>query len=265
MRHVHLFAKGRRLKSAFHHTAAPSSGGPQNPADAAHQQVALRRLQDAAGAGDLATVKAMVAAGADAAAVLEGPMAALCTTALHAAAGRGQIAVLAWLLEEAGLAADHCPAAIKTRHRALMSAALGGHAEAAALLIAHGADINARDYKSETALYMAADKGHAAVVKILLGAGADTSLRDRFGLRAQDVCCNNPAEAMTPRARTQLHGDILDLFYQAQKDAAAARVADLSALAQDITVSALRLKTDDMRDDTSKPQNAGGKPRRRAA
>lgn len=264
MRYVHLFAKGRRLKRAFHHTAAPHAGAPQNSAGATHQQV-LRRLHDAAGAGDLSTVKAMVAAGADPAAVREGPMAALCTTALHAAAGRGQRAVLGWLLDEAGLAADHCPAAIQTRHRALMLAAGGGHAEAAALLIAHGADVNARDYKSETALYMAADKGHANVVKILLAAGADASLRDRFGLCAQDVCCNNPAEALTPRARTQLHGDILDLFYQAQKDAAAARLANLSVLAQDITVFPLRLKTDGNKASKSKPDNSGDKPRRRAA
>ncbi|MDP2205324.1 MAG: ankyrin repeat domain-containing protein [Alphaproteobacteria bacterium] len=269
MRHVPLFAKGRRLKRAFHHTAAPL-GAPQNPA-AATQQQALRRLHDEAGAGDLPAVKAMVAAGADPAAALEGPMASLCTTALHAAAGRGQMAVLAWLLDEAGLAADLCPAEIKTRHRALMSAALSGQAEAAALLMSHGADVNARDYKSETALHMAADKGHAAVVKILLDAGADVSLRDRFGLRAQDVCCNNPADALSARARTQRHGDILDLFHQAQQARAALQTADLSVLAADVTIFPLRLKTEKGKagpndnGGKSRPGNNGAKSRRRAA
>ncbi|MFN7113985.1 MAG: ankyrin repeat domain-containing protein [Alphaproteobacteria bacterium] len=261
MLHVHLFAKGRCLKRAFHHTAASGQGAAHNTADALQQQ-ALRRLHDAAGAGDLPAVKSIVAAGVDPAAALEGPMASLCTTALHAAAGRGQLAVLAWLLDEAGLAADLCPAAIKTKHRALMSAALGGHTEAVRLLISRGADVDARDYKSETALYMACDKGHAAVVKILLDAGADISVRDRFGLRAQDVCCNNPADTLNARARTQRHGDILDLFRHAQQARRAAQTADLAVLAADITVFPLRLRADK---DKAGPNGKGGKPRRRAA
>lgn len=239
------------MKSAFHHTAVPATGAAPSAADIA----ALRRLHAAVAAGDLPAVKALVAAGADPAAALEGPMPSLSSTALHVAAGRGQTAVLAWLLDQ-GISADHCPAALKTRHRALMSAALGGHTAAAALLLARGAAANARDYKSYTALHMASDKGHADVVAVLLDAGADPSLRDRFGLRAQDVCCNNPAEAMDATARRRLHRDLLDLFYQASQTCAQKDAADPAVLAEDVTVFPVRLGA---------PDDKKGKARRRAA
>ena len=46
-------------------------------------------------------------------------------------------------------------------------------AECARILIAHGADVNARDHIGKTRLYWSAVKGHAATAEVLLEAGAD--------------------------------------------------------------------------------------------
>jgi acyl-CoA-binding protein len=53
-----------------------------------------------------------------------------------------------------------------------------GHAEVADLLLASGADINARDDCGQTALHYAASCGHVAVVRLLLQRGADPSVSD---------------------------------------------------------------------------------------
>ena len=64
----------------------------------------------------------------------------------------------------------------------LMAAARGGGAAAVRLLLAHGADVDARDgWRRQTALMMAAGnhEPHADVVRILLAHGADVHLRSR--------------------------------------------------------------------------------------
>ena len=63
----------------------------------------------------------------------------------------------------------------------LATAALMGHTEIVALLLEHGADINARSRDGGTALHAAAFLGRAEIVKLLLDKGADTALRSNMG------------------------------------------------------------------------------------
>ena len=55
---------------------------------------------------------------------------------------------------------------------ALMSAARNGHTECARLLIDAGADANAKDEDGETALSLAMKEGHAEIADMLRNAGA---------------------------------------------------------------------------------------------
>ena len=63
----------------------------------------------------------------------------------------------------------------------LATAALMGHTELVALLLEHGADINARSQDGGTPLHAAAFLGRAETVKLLLEKGADTTLRSNMG------------------------------------------------------------------------------------
>ena len=69
----------------------------------------------------------------------------------------------------------------------LMAAARGGGAAAVTLLLAHGADVDARDgWRRQTALMMAAGnhEPHPEVVRILLAHGADVHVRSRSAAEA---------------------------------------------------------------------------------
>ena len=68
----------------------------------------------------------------------------------------------------------------------LAVAALMGHTEVVALLLEHGADVNAKSRDGGTALHTAAFLGRAETVKLLLDKGADTTLRNNMGGTAID-------------------------------------------------------------------------------
>ena len=63
----------------------------------------------------------------------------------------------------------------------LHSALRRGHVDVALLLLEHGADANAQDYKKRTPLLLASEGGHADVVRVLLKQGVDIEGRDGEG------------------------------------------------------------------------------------
>jgi ankyrin repeat protein len=67
---------------------------------------------------------------------------------------------------------------------ALMYAAAGGHEQICDILLAHGADANARHKQGGTALLEAATNGSTRVIEALLKAGADPFVVDDDGVTA---------------------------------------------------------------------------------
>jgi ankyrin repeat protein len=99
-------------------------------------------------------------------------------TDAHSAADTGDVAGLSKLLKrrpelvEAKEVGDHTP---------LHLAAWSGHADAAEVLLAHGAKIGAPDVCGWTPLHTAAVRNHINVVKLLLAKGAEVNAKDRTG------------------------------------------------------------------------------------
>ena len=86
-----------------------------------------------------------------------------------------------------------------------MFAALERHPAAIKLLLASGADVNARNNLKSTALILAAQMGDPATVKLLLEKGAEVEVRDEWGytallyaarLRTMILLCSIPCSPM---------------------------------------------------------------------
>ncbi len=93
------------------------------------------------------------------------------------ACARGDVVVLRGMLEnEPGLSRAGNPAAPHRGWTGLHTAARSGHADAVRLLLAHGADANAREAGDNTsALHWAAAAAHLEVAQALVDAGADVN------------------------------------------------------------------------------------------
>ncbi len=136
-------------------------------------------LFDACRAGDDAAVGALVRAGAD----IEGRN-AQGHTPLVLASYNGHAGTTALLLD-LGAAPDG--QADRAGNTALMGVAFKGYLPIAQLLIARGADVNARNGAGQTALMTAALFGHAAIIELLRGHGADPALTDAMGNTARSI------------------------------------------------------------------------------
>ncbi len=169
-------------------------------------------LNVAARAGDLERVKALLAAGASVA-----ERDSLGGTPLHDAAWAGDLAIVQYLLDKGAdpnarhLESGSTPLdyAVITNHRdvvemfllrgsrvgpaALHLAANRGYGEVVRLLIAKGADVNARDSSGSTPLDEAAWKGQLEVASILLKHGAEANV-------------HNPNTGVTPLHESAVKG-----------------------------------------------------------
>jgi ankyrin repeat protein len=106
-------------------------------------------------------------------------------TALHLASFFGWVEAARLLLDRAAPpnAVSRNPMAVMPLH----SAAAGGHDEVARLLVAAGADVNARQRHGYTPLHAAAQNGDAEMTEMLLAAGADPSARTDDGQTPADL------------------------------------------------------------------------------
>lgn len=134
-------------------------------------------VADAAKAGDLAAVKAMLRSGGDVNATQGDGM-----TALHWAASHGDASMTQMLLSAgANIRATTRLGGITPLHMASQA----GHAQVVAALIAAGADVNTPTTTGATALMLAARGGSAETATRLVETGADINAREKaFGQTA---------------------------------------------------------------------------------
>lgn len=126
---------------------------------------------------------------------------------LHAAANSGDAARIAILIEHGA----NVEARLPDGRRPLHTAAQGGQPASVKALLEAGADPNApnRHAMSWTPLHLAAVSGDAASIKALLGVGADTSHRDVLGRTPSDLLPasvpHGVREACRPYERAPAH------------------------------------------------------------
>lgn len=142
--------------------ATPRMGNPS-----AAVAAGVHQLLDAAGAGQLAEVRRLVASGVDVDTPVPGD-----GTALIVAARNGQLGMIDQLL---ALGARPDRVSIGDGN-ALIAASAAGHLPIVARLIAAGADVNGSVVHDETPLINASRSGQLPVVKYLVEHGADVNL-----------------------------------------------------------------------------------------
>jgi ankyrin repeat protein len=132
----------------------------------------IRPLELASQSGNASLVEALLVAGAEINATDNQGV-----TALHYASGAGQVAVVrVLLLHKAQVNAR--AGSKRDGATPLVSAAIQGRKEVAALLLSNGADVDAKDSFGRTSLNQAAEKGYADLAELLLANKADVEARD---------------------------------------------------------------------------------------
>uniref|UniRef100_A0A8C6PTJ9 Tetratricopeptide repeat, ankyrin repeat and coiled-coil containing 2a n=1 Tax=Nothobranchius furzeri TaxID=105023 RepID=A0A8C6PTJ9_NOTFU len=109
----------------------------------------------------------------------------LCSSALTAAAGRGQLAICRLLLDQ-GAAAEQSN---RQGLSPLSSAVRQGHSQVVELLLNHDVELNRVDQQGRTALMTAASEGHLTAAQLLLDHGSSLDQADREGLTALSWAC----------------------------------------------------------------------------
>lgn len=115
-------------------------------------------------------------------------------TALHLAAFFGAADAARTLLNKGASASARSTNAMQ--NLPLHAAAAGRHAAIVALLIEHGAPVDARQHGGWTALHAAAQNGDLAMAEILVSAGADVSARADNNQCALDLALTKGHQAM---------------------------------------------------------------------
>jgi ankyrin repeat protein len=125
-------------------------------------------------------------------------------TALHMAAFVGNQAVVRLLLAQRGVDLSVCDGEGATPLHAAVGA---GHLECVRMLIAKGANVNARAESGDTPLHFAARMGHAAIAAMLLKVGADRGQTNMAGI----ACAGMPGfaayVARAEREKAEASGD----------------------------------------------------------
>ncbi|GKZ32353.1 hypothetical protein AbraIFM66950_001691 [Aspergillus brasiliensis] len=109
-------------------------------------------------------------------------------TPLHYAVERGHAGTVSILLRQKRLNANRNP---RVKGELLLLASSRGHTETVNLLIKQGADLEARNTKSQTSLIVAAASGHTSTVKLLVEEGADVEAVDHEGDTARLYALEN--------------------------------------------------------------------------
>jgi ankyrin repeat protein len=156
-------------------------------------------IHDAAGCGDLPAVTSLLAKGADVNARTDDGQ-----TALMFASSNDHKDVVQLLIDKGADVNAKTTAQIITAMRfggnfsgtaeiysvgtrALVFAATHGHAEVVQLLLAKGANVNAKDETGYTALINASAYGHKEVVQLMLGKGVDVNAKANNGTSALSI------------------------------------------------------------------------------
>ncbi|XP_023676863.2 uncharacterized protein [Paramormyrops kingsleyae] len=119
-------------------------------------------------------------------------------TPLHVAAALDYKEMICFLL---GMRADLGARTCTDLQTALHFAAKNDATTAIGLLVQHGADVAARDYKQRTPLQLAANRGRSEAAHVLLELGADAGVQDSDG----QLCISAMIEQMAPVAHLALN------------------------------------------------------------